>query len=130
MAYWGAGLLAAGAAWVANRFVVKFFGDSAIIWLTPWLEEFLKTGIAVFSGASLLWTHGLFGVIEAVYDYAVSPRWGFLAGLLSIFSHWLYGLVTGFIYQQTSSWLGGVLGASFLHLLWNYAMAVTNRNNS
>lgn len=130
MSYWGAGLFAAGAAWAVNRFVVKYIGEAAIVWVVPWLEELLKTGVALFAGASPLWTHGVFGTIEAFYDYAVSPRWGLLAGLLSIVSHWLYGLVTVFIYQQTSSWLGGIMCASFLHVLWNYSMAVVNRNRS
>jgi len=124
MTYWGAGLFAAGVAWVTNRFVVKFLGERAIIWLIPWLEEFFKTGIAVFSGASILLTHGVFGTIEAIYDYTVSPRWGIWAGLLSMGSHWLYGVVTVLVTQQTSSWLGGILSAGFLHVLWNYAMSV------
>jgi len=128
MFYWGAGFFAAGAAWVVNRFVVKYLGEAAIIWVIPWLEELLKTGIALFAGASPLLTHGVFGTIEAFNDYVISPRWGILAGLLSIVSHWLYGLVTVLIYQQTSSWLGGILCASFLHVLWNYSMAVINRN--
>lgn len=129
MAYWGAGLFAAGAAWVINRFVVKSLGESSIIWVIPWLEEMLKTGIAVFSGASLLLTHGVFGLVEAFYDYAASPRWGIWAGLFSMLSHWFYGLVTVFVYKQTSSWLGGILCTGFLHVLWNYSMTVINKNS-
>ncbi|MDD2212739.1 MAG: hypothetical protein PHS83_04880 [Clostridia bacterium] len=129
MSYWGAGFLAAGAAWVLNRFVVKYLGESSIIWVIPWLEEIVKTGTAVYSGASLLGTHVVFGVIEAVADYAVSPRWGILAGFSGMLSHWFYGLVTVFVYKQTSSWLGGILCAGFLHVFWNYAMTRINNKS-
>lgn len=122
MAYWFAGLFAAGVAWVMNRWVVKYFGESAVIWIIPWLEEIIKTGVAVLSGASLILTHGVFGLLEAVHDYVASPRWGILAGLISIISHWFYGLVTLFLYQRTSLWLGSALSAAVLHVGWNYMM--------
>lgn len=129
MSHWGAGLLAAGIAWVSNRFVVKFLGEKAIIRVIPWWEETLKTGIALFSGASLLFTHGVFGLVEAFYDYFTAPSWGVLAGFLSMLSHWFYGFITLFVYKQTSSWLGGILCASLLHVFWNYLMAVVSRKN-
>jgi hypothetical protein len=129
MSHWWTGLLAAGAAWVINRFVVKHLGEIAIIGVIPWLEEILKTGIALFSGGSLLFTHGVFGFIEFLYDYFTAARWGALAGLFSMLIHWFYGLVTLFVYKQTSSWLGGILCAGFFHVFWNYTMVMISRKN-
>jgi hypothetical protein len=122
MDYWFAGLFAAGVAWLINRVAVKYFGESAVIWLIPWLEELVKTGVAVLSGTSIILTHGVFGLLEAVHDYVASPRWGIPAGLLSIISHWFYGLVTFTVYQSTSLWPVSVLSAAFLHVGWNYLM--------
>ncbi len=122
MSYGWAGLLAAGVAWVMNRFVVKYLGEAAIIWVIPWLEEVIKTSMAIFSGASLILTHGFFGLVEAFHDYLASPRWGMLAGFFSIMSHWFYGWVTVVLYEQTSSWLVGLFCAGVLHVFWNYVM--------
>jgi hypothetical protein len=122
MSYWGAGFLAAGAAWVMNRFVVQYLGETAIIWVIPWLEEGIKTGVAIFSGAALVFTHGVFGLVEGVHDYLASPRWGMLAGFLSVVSHWFYGWVTVVFYERTSSWLVGLFCAGILHVFWNYVM--------
>ncbi|MGI6605637.1 MAG: hypothetical protein ACOX2X_01030 [Peptococcia bacterium] len=122
MLYLWAGLLAALGAWFLNRFAVKHFGDAAIIWLIPWLEELLKTGTAYFSGADLVLTHGVFGLVEAVHDYAVSARWGLLAGLLGIVSHWFYGGFTGASFRLTSSWVISIFLTGLLHVFWNLAM--------
>lgn len=122
MSYWLAGLLAAGTAWITNRLVVKYWGDLAVVWVIPWLEEIIKTGIAIFSGASLILTHGVFGLLEAVHDYMASPRWGIIAGFSSIISHCFYGWVTAFINARISFWLGSALVAAFLHVCWNYVM--------
>lgn len=122
MSYLWAGLLAAAGAWILNRFVVKYYGDAAIIWIIPWLEEILKTGIALVFGANLVLTHGVFGLIEASHDYLVSPRWGLWAGLAGIVSHWFYGWFTETLFKQTSSWLISIFFAGVLHVLWNDVM--------
>lgn len=122
MSYLWAGLFAAAGAWILNRFVVKHWGEAAIIWVIPWLEEILKTGIAVLLKANLVLTHGIFGLIEASHDYLVSPRWGLLAGLTGIVSHWFYGWFTAMLFKQTSSWLISIFCAGLLHVFWNHVM--------
>jgi hypothetical protein len=122
MSYLGAGLLAAGSAWLINRFVLRYFGEQSIIWIIPWLEEIIKTSAALFMGVSLMMTHGIFGLVEAVHDYVYSPKWGFFAGLASIVSHWFYGWLTYVIYTETASWPFSVVCVGSLHVLWNILM--------
>jgi hypothetical protein len=122
MCYLWAGLLAALGAWFFNRLAVKHFGEVAIIWLIPWFEELLKTGTAYLGGADLVLTHGVFGLVEAIHDYAVSARWGLLAGLLGMVSHLFYGAFTGVSFRLTSSWIISIFLTGLLHVLWNLAM--------
>lgn len=122
MLHWLAGLTAAAAAWLINRYLVARAGERAVIWLVPPVEELLKTGLAIMLGASLPLSHGVFGLLEAVYDYLASARWGFWAGLSSIGSHYLLGLCTLFVYKALASWVLSIGLASLLHVLWNLAM--------
>ncbi|MFY9174465.1 MAG: hypothetical protein WAO24_03870 [Peptococcia bacterium] len=120
MTHWLAGIAAAVIAWLINRFLVNKGGERAVIWLIPPVEEILKTGSALLLGALLPLSHGVFGLLEAVYDYVVSPRWGFWAGLSSIITHFLLGWATVFIYGLYHSWILSVAVATLLHILWNF----------
>jgi hypothetical protein len=122
MSFVWAGLLAAAGAWVLNRLVVRLYGETAIFKLIPWLEETLKTGSALLTGADLVLTHSVFGLAEALHDYLVSPRWGLAAGLVGVISHWFYGWVTGVLYGYTGSWLVSVFLTGAIHMGWNYLM--------
>lgn len=119
---WLSGILSALMAWGANSLVVKKAGGSAVIWVVPVLEEGLKTGTALLLGTSVLLTHSVFGLGEALHDYLVSRRFGFWAGLSSIVSHWAFGQTTVIIHFHTMSWPLGVLTSIFLHICWNLGM--------
>lgn len=119
MSHWLAGLLAAGVAWFFNIMAVRLWGERAVIFLIPFLEELIKTVSALVFGASLLWTHGIFGLVEAVHDYIFSRRYGLLAGLSGIFAHWFFGGITHFLYHVTSAWIVSIAGAAVIHVIWN-----------
>ena len=122
MEHWLAGLTAAAAAWLINRYLVSRGGDKAVIWFVPPLEEVLKTGSSLLIGASIPLAHGVFGLLEAVHDYLASPRWGLWAGLSSIATHYFLGIWTVLFYNYYSSWFWAILSASLLHTLWNLIM--------
>lgn len=122
MKYWLAGICASGMAWIVNSYVVRRGGDRAVILAVPVLEETIKTGVALFWGTSVPYTHSVFGLVEGVHDYVVARGWGLLAGLVSMTSHWLFGQATLLIFNTSGSWLAGVLGASLLHTCLNYLM--------
>lgn len=122
MAYWWAGLLAAGLAWGINGLVVKKGGEKTIIWVIPLLEELIKTGAALLMGVNVPLTHGVFGLAESIHDYVASRRWGLWAGLSSIAGHWLFGQVTAITTVRLGSWPVGILAATVFHIGWNYTM--------
>ncbi|MBZ4653401.1 MAG: hypothetical protein JG781_740 [Peptococcaceae bacterium] len=119
MTYLGAGLVAALLAWGLNVLVVKGGGERCIIWVIPWLEEFIKTGTALLLRTSIPLTHGVFGLVEAVHDYLSSRRLGFWAGLASVLSHWFFGQITQYLLSQTGYWLLGAGTAALVHISWN-----------
>lgn len=122
MDYLIAGSLSALMAWIINVFLVKRWGDMAVILIIPSTEEILKTTASVVLGAPAVAAHLTFGLIEAVHDYITSKHWGLWAGLISIISHWLFGKTTVLIHEKMAVWGPGILAASLLHTLWNYAM--------
>ncbi len=122
MTYLGAGLVAALIAWGCNVLVVRAGGERCIIWVIPWLEEFIKTGTALLLRTSVPLTHGVFGLVEAVHDYLSSRRLGFWAGFASVLSHWFLGQITQYVFASTGYWLLGMGAAAFMHILWNFFM--------
>jgi len=119
-----AGLFALGAAWQINKIIIKYWGDRGTVWVTPLLEEVLKTGGAFLFGADLILTHGLFGTIEAFYDLKTARRKGPPAALASFLGHLAFGVAAnaGLIFHQ-SLWAAiiyGLLG----HLAWNVLVSL------
>lgn len=113
-----AGFMAALTAYMLNRYLVYRFGSDAIVYLTPIIEESLKTGLAVFFHAAIVPVHLVFGLIEGIYDLTTS-RMGLAAGLLSLIWHASFGLVTVFLTSVTGHVVYGLVAATFLHYLGN-----------
>ena len=113
-----AGLIAATAAYSVNRLLVRRFGIQVIVFITPILEEGLKTGAAYFFQTSILSVHLLFGMIEGIYDLQTASR-GISAGLMSIVWHGVFGGVTIFVASFMGNLVYGLLAAIFLHYIGN-----------
>lgn len=112
--------LAASSSFLLNRALLKLLGVQTIITLSPVLEEMVKTLSAYYFDADILVTHGVFGLIEAVYDW-MQTRGRLLAAVLSIVGHSLFGFVTVFTAQLTGVYIGLAAGI-VTHLLWNTIM--------
>lgn len=113
-----AGCIAALTAYMLNRYLVNRFGADTIVYLTPIIEECLKTGLAVFFQTAIVPVHLVFGLIEGVYDLATS-RMGMAAGILSLIWHASFGLVTVFLSSMMGHVVYGLVAATFLHYLGN-----------
>lgn len=120
-----ASLLAAGAAWVTNGLVIPAIGRRGIAFLTPLVEELAKTLTAISLGAALLWTHVLFGVLEALVEIKRRGTKGLAPGGAALVSHSIFGLLTAGLYGR-----GGILPAlavTYLaHATWNGAVVACN----
>ncbi|MGF7184173.1 hypothetical protein GGQ84_000253 [Desulfitispora alkaliphila] len=114
-----AGLTAAFFSYVINRWIVNDVGDRAIGNLVPLVEETLKTGLALLVGASIFYTHLVFGVIEALYDSTTAINKGGSAAIVSLFSHIALGLIAQFAYNLTGVFLIAVIAAFVFHMAWN-----------
>ena len=113
-----AGLTAAALAYLINRYLVNRFGPYTIVFITPILEEGLKTGLALAVHAAILPVHIVFGLIEGIYDLKTS-RVGTLAGLLGVFWHITFGLITIFVTKAMGHVVFGLIAAMFVHYLGN-----------
>lgn len=113
-----AGLSAAAFAYVVNRYLVNRFGANTIVFITPILEEGLKTGLAVFLGAAILPVHVVFGLVEGIYDLKTS-RVGIMAGLMSTIWHTVFGLLTVLVANLMGNLVYGLLAAIFVHYVGN-----------
>lgn len=115
-----AGAAAAAFAWVVNRLALKLFGAMVIVCIVPFVEEVAKTGLAVLFKASIILTHGIFGLVEAIYDLVYSQKTGFIAGLASIVGHLLYGLAAAWAYWESGQIAAALMAGYLLHMLWNF----------
>lgn len=113
-----AGLCAAAFAYVINRYLVNRFGANTIVFITPILEEGLKTGLAILLHAVILPVHVVFGLVEGIYDLKTS-RVGILAGLMSILWHTAFGLITVLVAVVMGNLVYGLLAAIFIHYVGN-----------
>lgn len=122
MTFIAAGILAAAVSWVGNRAVLKVIGTRVIVVSAPFVEEAAKTGAALAMGASLVLTHGVFGLIEGIYDAWGSGLRGISAGLISLVGHTLYGYITYLIWQHLAGFGIALAGGYMVHLLWNFTV--------
>lgn len=119
-----AGIIAAVAAWQINKIIIKYWGDRGTIWITPGVEELLKTGASLILGADLIFTHGFFGFIEAVYDLKTSRKKGRSAALASLLGHLAFGTAAnaGLVFYQ-SVWAAIIYG-TMGHMAWNVLVSL------
>ncbi|MFZ7104731.1 MAG: hypothetical protein ACOWWO_19015 [Peptococcaceae bacterium] len=111
-------IVAALLAWIFNRFIVRFWGDPAIIVIIPFIEETLKSLIPFLVQASIFYCHFIFGVIEAIWDIKVNVK-GLKPGLMSILTHTLFGIMTVAVYRLAGYLSLGIMAGITLHILWN-----------
>lgn len=119
MNFFWTGIMAAGVSYLGNYYVVRSFGLEAVIYFVPFLEETAKTGFAYFFQSSILFTHLVFGIIEAIYDYRTEPEKSLLPALSSILSHAFFGGITSLLEQQTGTIIWGLIGGFVFHAFWN-----------
>lgn len=94
--------------------------DAYITYAVPIVEETAKTFSALLLEASVFYTHVVFGLVEALYDYTASRKGvGVAAGLISVVSHALFGFVTVFMITESGSVFAGLVSGVVLHGLWN-----------
>ena len=125
-----AGLAAAAAAYVLNRFLIEKAGNKGMNTLIPISEEALKTLAAVFFGAPLIQVHSVFGALEAGYEIlGAGGEKGVLGGILSFAAHSFLGLVTVAAFQLTRSLLLSIFAASVVHSMWNRVVTYTYTRN-
>ncbi len=114
-----AGLIAALLSYFANKLALKSFGKSVIIALVPFIEEVAKTMTAFFMGVPIIFTHGVFGLVEAVYDYKTESNPSLGPSLLSLVGHLIFGGVTSLIYVTTGVLGYGLIAGIMTHAFWN-----------
>lgn len=118
MRFLAAGLLASLIAWMGNRVLDSRSGIRLVTILVPFWEEILKTGLAFSLGAPIIWTHAVFGLVEAINDVLHSPK-GVAAGIFGWGGHMLFGYLTSLAYLAGGSPLGGLLTGVAAHMVWN-----------
>ena len=112
-----AGLLASFVAWLLNRYVFLKVGQKGVIFLGPTTEEILKTGLAVIFNTSIILTHIVFGLIEAVVDYKNTKKSS--GAIVSLVSHVFLGIITYGLFISLGSIYIALLIAVIVHISWN-----------
>lgn len=114
-----AGGLAALISFYLNTKALKM-GRWSIIYFAPFIEEFTKTYLALFLGASIIITHMVFGCIEAVYDIinGKASR-NYLAGGAAFLSHSIFGIITEYMLNLKLASIIAVACSYFIHLVFN-----------
>ncbi|AAM25690.1 hypothetical protein M2349_002573 [Caldanaerobacter subterraneus subsp. tengcongensis MB4] len=108
-------------AYLLNSAVVKRYGERAVIYIVPFIEESSKTVFGYLT-SSILASHFMFGIAEAVNDYTkASYKINGRAAVLSILSHSIFGVISYVLVEKVNLFVA-ILSASLLHLLWNRFM--------
>ncbi len=118
----GAGLSAAALSYLLNRVFLSRFRKYAVIYITPVVEEGLKTFFALVFNVPVILTHAVFGLIEGAYDLFPSQEKKVAAFLVSLLSHTVFGASTWLILVGSSSLALSVALVSVFHILWNYSV--------
>lgn len=122
--YLVSGGIAALISFLFNRFFVKYLGNKAIYTVVPIIEEISKTLAPFFLSTSILYTHIVFGIIEALYDGTTSPKKvAFTAALMSIVTHGILGAISSYTFAFTNNVGVAIFAAWIFHLGWNYFIA-------
>nr|WP_245522827.1 hypothetical protein [Thermoanaerobacter italicus] len=108
-------------AYFLNKMAVNKYNKKAIIYLVPVIEETCKTVVGYLT-SSILLSHLIFGVTEAVNDYIkASYEINLRASILSILSHGFFGITSYILVMQTNIFWA-IIVTSLIHGLWNRLM--------
>ncbi|WP_366923348.1 hypothetical protein MFMK1_000223 [Metallumcola ferriviriculae] len=105
--------------WLINRQIVNLLGNKAVITAIPFIEELFKSAAAVLLGVPLVALHGIFGIIEGVYDIIAGVR--FLPAAASVLSHTFFGGLTNYLLHIFGFW-GAWFVAGLVHVAWNVSV--------
>ena len=122
-------LAALGLSYLVNKFLLKLLRQYAAIYGAPVFEEIFKTLPAYYLDRPVFHVHFLFGVGEALYDYATSGRHsGRWAAIFSIISHSFFGLIISLVIRYTGMVYPAVASAIAIHCAWNFfVMRLVNK---
>lgn len=109
-------LTAAASIWLVNRQAVGLLGNKAIVAAVPFIEELIKTSTAVLFQVPLIALHGLFGILEALFDLLHGGL--ILPAVSGCLGHWLFGFTTGILIKRLGFWPAWFF-ASLVHVSWN-----------
>ncbi len=105
--------------WYLIRILIKYESlTDCIKFLTPLVEESVKTSFAVVTDTSILFVHVGVGTVEGVIDLLYNNKVSTM--LAAVLGHGIFGLVTQLLFEVTGYVLVGWLIATVLHCLWNY----------
>lgn len=117
-----AGIAAAIAAYIANITISRFAPRYSVTLFAPFLEEFLKTVVAILIGTDIVLSHTVFGVAEGVYDYFYAEKKvNGRSAVLSVVSHWIFGYITLRLKMKIGV-ICAIVIVAFIHSLWNIIM--------
>jgi hypothetical protein len=123
-------LAALGLSYLVNKFLLKLLEEYAAIIGAPVFEEIFKTLPAYYWNRPVFHVHFLFGVGEALYDFATSGRdSGRWAAVFSIISHSIFGAVTSLVIRYTGMVIPALVSAIVIHCAWNlFVIRLVNRD--
>ncbi|AIS53426.1 hypothetical protein TKV_c22990 [Thermoanaerobacter kivui] len=108
-------------AYFLNRIAVNKYKEKAIIYFVPIIEEACKT-LAGYITSSIILSHIIFGIAEAVNDYKRSSyKINLKAAVLSILSHTFFGWISYYLVLHTNIFFA-IAVASLVHGFWNRVM--------
>lgn len=114
-----AGAMAAFISFYLNTKALKL-GKWSIIYIAPFVEEFTKTYLALYLGSSIIFTHMIFGCIEAIYDIIDGKSIiRYVAGGAAFLSHSIFGIITEYVLISKFVPLIAVGCSYIIHLLFN-----------
>ncbi|GAV22793.1 hypothetical protein [Carboxydothermus pertinax] len=111
------GLLAVVLAYFLNKLLLKLSSPVTVTLMAPWIEEPLKTLLPVLGNGNLIIAHMVFGFAEGLYDLFTAKK-NFLAFVLSLITHTVFGLITLFFITKLSVFYGIII-AALGHTLYN-----------
>ena len=115
-----AGITASLFSFIINNRVISCFGDKAVVLYIPIIEEFSKTYFAFAINGNIIFSHMVFGTVEAIYDLYNSPRkYSLTASMLSLLSHTVLGVIAFYAIKLSGSLMFSVLLSVIIHSLWN-----------
>ena len=118
------GCLMAGLSFLLNKLLLRYIGIKVVISYSPVVEELTKTLCSYYLSADILVTHIIFGILEALYDWfnRQSGERGFIAAVLSIVGHTLFGGITVLVFNLSGSIFIGIVAGVSVHLVWNVTL--------